>query len=111
MNIETEDFLSHYGVKGQQWGVRKKSSGRSSSTSVTKAKAKQLTDDELRTAVQRLRLEKEYVQISKELNGSSPVDSFVKKHSAQAINMAMSSITTAIVGAAVAKVLKKSPGK
>jgi hypothetical protein len=110
MAIEPEEFLSHYGVKGMQWGVRKKSSA-PSFTNATKTKAKTLTDAELKAAVQRLKLEKEYVQISKELNGSLDVNSFVTKHSSQAVNMAMNSITTALVGAAMAKLFKKGSGK
>lgn len=46
------DFLSHYGVKGMKWGVRKKyeSTGRSSSTKVSALKAKLKAQDKPLTA-------------------------------------------------------------
>lgn len=58
-----DDFIEHYGVKGQKWGVRKKRS----STSRTKfAKApSRLTDSELKSRIQRLEAERKYNELNR----------------------------------------------
>lgn len=72
-----EDFLAHYGVKGQKWGVRRASRGTSSGSSIVKphadalmakeAKTKvkkgsvdALSNTELQSLVSRMNLEKQY---------------------------------------------------
>lgn len=81
--------LTHYGVKGMKWGVRKArssssgnrrgktnaqriyesvSSKKKSSTANSKPARRRISDmsdDELRTAVQRLQLERTYAQLTK----------------------------------------------
>ena len=110
MTTDTEEFLEHYGVKGMKWGVR-----RDRSTTSTKPKksslrkeAKDLSDEDLKKSVERLRLEREYVKIKDELNPSDPDLSFLKKHGQQATNIAISSITTAAVGLVLSNTLKKN---
>lgn len=65
--VITEDELAHYGKAGMKWGVRKgvATSGRTAaSTTPAKPKAKDLSDDELKTHINRLKLEKEYTKLS-----------------------------------------------
>ncbi len=48
------DVIAHFGTLGMKWGVRKSSGGGKSS------KGKELSDAELKSALSRLRMEKEY---------------------------------------------------
>lgn len=78
--LANDSYLNHYGVKGMKWGVRKNSSGsvgskissaadkvapQARSTKRAKTKVKSLSDDELRSAINRMRMEQEYVNMSK----------------------------------------------
>lgn len=80
--MSSEDCLAHYGVKGQKWGVRKKSgntgggirsfkkkkSNNQYSSPTTKAKKiHQLSDAELTAGIARLRKEVEYRNLSQDL--------------------------------------------
>lgn len=65
MTDTLEDFLEHYGVKGMQWGVRRKrrsssDSGGESSSGGSKRSIKSVSDAELQAAVNRMNLEKQY---------------------------------------------------
>jgi len=60
-----DDVLAHYGVRGMRWGIRKsriKNAKKWSSSK--KAKIDGMSDDQLRRANNRLRLEKEYRQLT-----------------------------------------------
>ena len=81
-----ENSLQHHGVKGQKWGVRrtpeqlgrrkltrKKNrflSGKQKSESNSKKNVKDMTDDEIRTKINRLELEKRYKDLLKAENQS-----------------------------------------
>ena len=59
--------IAHYGTKGMQWGVRKKRSRSSDSSSAAKLRKKkgfELTNDELKKVNARLSLEKTYSQLN-----------------------------------------------
>lgn len=63
-----DEFLAHYGVAGQKWGVRRSSKQLARSNSgITKykEKAKTLTDAELNTRIKRLETEKKYRELNK----------------------------------------------
>lgn len=92
-------FLAHYGVKGMRWGVRKRSEGGSSGAdsnkkastadgaakgardsagrlrpgagSRAKSTTRALTDDELRRAINRINMERQYEQLSSKSNAKS----------------------------------------
>ena len=83
-------FLQHYGVLGMKWGRRKARSNVSSNkkpkstknTTTSKPKPKppqrQLSDAELRAAVNRLRLEREYAELTYRASSRAKVESVVK---------------------------------
>lgn len=60
----TESFLEHYGKKGMKWGVRKDRPSSKKSKSA-KQTAKTLTDTELAKRINRLNMEKQYVDLVK----------------------------------------------
>lgn len=77
-----EEALEHYGVRGMKWGKRKKRTSVSVSiadgrTSITRTldgpgsvgvsvgkKVRDLTDEELSTAIKRIKLEREFAQLT-----------------------------------------------
>ena len=87
-----DDFLQHYGVLGMKWGHRKARSKVSSNkkpkstknTTTSKPKHKpkptqrRLTDAELREAVNRLRLEREYAELTYRNSSRAKVEKVVK---------------------------------
>lgn len=71
--METNE-LYHYGIKGQKWGVRRYQNKNGSLTPAGKkrrrdndyaAEAKSMSDQELRSKIDRMNLEKRYVNLSK----------------------------------------------
>lgn len=58
-----DEFLEHHGVKGMRWGVRRRrdSSGRVSGPS--NPQAKDLSDEDLKKAVSRMQMERQYNQL------------------------------------------------
>lgn len=65
--IKSDESLMHYGIPGMRWGKRKGSSSSSSSTSASKPVARKLSeipDDELKTMIGRLKLEKEFLTLT-----------------------------------------------
>lgn len=76
-----EKFLVHYGVKGMKWGKRKNpaSSDSAQSTSVRTAAKKKgvhtVSNQELQTAINRMRLEQDFKRLS--VNEKSPVTRWI----------------------------------
>lgn len=69
------DFLSHYGVKGMRWGVRRGKSAKEGPSAESKkateirsrakrSKPKALTNAELRSAIERMNLEQQFKRLS-----------------------------------------------
>ena len=87
-----DDFLQHYGVLGMKWGHRKARSNASSNkkpkstknTTTSKPKPKpkptqkRLSDAELRAVVNRMRLEREYANLTYRASSRSKVESVVR---------------------------------
>ncbi len=59
----TEEELAHAGVKGMRWGKRKKKSS-SESEKEPKIDVKKMSDDDLKKAINRLKLEREFKQLT-----------------------------------------------
>ena len=87
-----EDFLQHYGVLGMKWGHRKARSTSSSNkkpkstknTTTSKPKHKpkptqrELSDEELRAVINRMRLEREYADLQYRASSRAKVENVVK---------------------------------
>ena len=85
-----DDFLQHYGVLGMKWGHRKARSTSSSNkkpkttknTTTSKPKPKQtqreLSDEELRALIGRMRLEREYADLKYRSSSRAKVENAVK---------------------------------
>ena len=87
-----DDFLQHYGVLGMKWGHRKARSNSSSNkkpkstknTTTSKPKPKpkptqrELSDEELRAVINRMRLEREYADLQYRSSSRAKVENVVK---------------------------------
>ena len=85
-----DDFLQHYGVLGMKWGHRKSRSNVSSNkkpkstknTTASKPKPKptqrELSDEELRAVINRMRLEREYADLQYRASSRAKVENVVK---------------------------------
>lgn len=69
--MDRDDFIQHYGVKGMKWGVRRKKGGveksskpKSKSSSERKAEVQSMSDTELRSKINRLQMEKQYLDLT-----------------------------------------------
>lgn len=117
-----EEFLEHHGIKGMKWGVRRKRGrdGRVDSSAKPKPKAHELSDDDLRAAINRLQMEKQYAQLSgSSKSGKQTATSFIAKHGSAIVGTAVTAFATkqvkdaldnAAVKAAAAKAAKKAAG-
>lgn len=60
-----EDILAHYGVPGMKWGKRNKArKAANAKRAEARAKVKDMSDDDLKSAINRLKLEKEFKQLN-----------------------------------------------
>ena len=83
-----DDFLQHYGVLGMKWGHRKARSTSSSNkkpkstknttTSKPKQTQRELSDEELRAVINRMRLEREYADLQYRASSRAKVENVVK---------------------------------
>ena len=98
-----DDFLQHYGVLGMKWGHRKARSTSSSNkkpkttknTTTSKPKHKttqrELSDEELRAVINRMRLEREYADLQYRASSRAKVENVVKAMGTAAL------LTTSVV--------------
>lgn len=61
--LSHSDELFHYGVPGMRWGKRKGGSG-SSKASSPKVTVKALSDEQLKAAINRMKLENEFIKLA-----------------------------------------------
>lgn len=126
-------FLAHHGVKGMRWGVRKRSGGGSSGAesnkksstadgaakgasdssgrlrpgagSQAKSKTRALTDDELRQAINRINMERQYEQLTSK---NHSVRSAAKKHVSEVLADVGKQQAKAVLNALITKQLTKA---
>jgi len=109
-NEEVDAFLEHYGVKGMHWGVRREGgSRREAAARSPRAKAKRLTDQELKAAVERLRLEQQFSELSDPHKKAGK--KYVKKYLDTFGDKIIGGIATTASAAVVAMVFKSAQTK
>lgn len=107
-----EEFLSHHGVKGMKWGKRKTRGTKEAPSSDAKkaldlrarakrSKSKALTNEELKTAIERMRLEQEFKRLS--VNERSAVQRWI---GSTLLNVGQQQIGQPIATAAAKKLTK-----
>ena len=72
---QLDDFLMHYGVLGMKWGKRK---ARRSSSTTEQPKQRRMSNKELKARINRIKLEKEFAQLSAPPKTQSKIDTIVK---------------------------------
>ena len=67
--MEMDEYLAHYGVKGMRWGKRKgnPSEDHKKVAAIRKKKVSEMSNAELREALNRMKMQNEYNQNSKQL--------------------------------------------
>lgn len=65
--VTSDDTLAHYGVKGMRWGKRSKksTSDDDADSGPKKPDVKKMSDDELRSAINRIKMEKEFEKLTR----------------------------------------------
>ena len=100
---EDVEFLKHYGTKGMRWGVRKRrnESARAKKFNATN-RAKKLSDADLKTAIERMDLEKKYVDLSRGTSGAG------KKYTREIIENSGKTVAGAVVGGVTGHLVKRA---
>jgi predicted transcriptional regulator len=122
-----KDFLKHYGILGMHWGRKKGTTPSSSNVTVVRTrnsedhdkktalkskKLNEMSNDELRTYTQRMALEKQYKELSKNDRsiGKKIVDSIIDKAIKGATDTALNAVNKQ-AAKMVDEVLKKTMKK
>jgi len=115
--INTDEFLRHYGKKGMKWGSRKSSTPTKTSTKIKSKKtvkklspaqtAKKLSDGDLKKAVTRLQMEKQYSDLSRPTKNKSAVKDLVLSTSTTVVKSALTAVATQQVNAMMQKIIAK----
>lgn len=108
---DVDDILAHFGVKGMKWGVHRKpklpASNDAQKSLDIRAKAKQgkaraLTNEELRTAIERMNLEQQFKRLA--VNERPPVQRWV---ASTLLEIGKREVQTAIAKKVTATIAKK----
>lgn len=107
-----DNELSHFGVKGMKWGVRKSRTSTVESSPRKKLKSKEiksLSDDELRKRINRIQMEKQYKQLTK--REQSKGSKVVKDILIGGAKVAAAAYVTKVVGDNIASVMDPLLGR
>ena len=81
MNPEdrVDEYLMHYGILGMKWGKRKARTSKTSEQALEQApKERRMSNKELQARIKRLKLEKEFAQLTASPPKTSRVEKLVK---------------------------------
>jgi len=102
MSFTTDKMLEHAGVKGMKWGVRK---DRLNSSTSRRVDPRKLSDDQLRAAISRMNMEKQYRDLSKN-QGVKIGEDAIKNLAKDLAKTTLSAAAAAISTIAVAKFMQ-----
>lgn len=90
-----EDSLEHFGIKGMKWGITRNRDkpGPNRKPTSHKSTARQLSNDDLSSAVKRMNLEKQYSTLSTERT-TKKGSQFLGQYEKQMTNMAVGAAVT-----------------
>ena len=103
------DYLVHYGILGMKWGVRRYQNKDGTLTAAGKkrynkerneTKVSDMTDDELKAALIRKRMEKEYENLRK--RGKTQIGTTLEKSG----NVAIQAVATPLITQAIRKTIE-----
>lgn len=113
-----DDVIEHAGVKGMKWGVRKKPASSKGKAKPTKSKpsaqksdkVSKMSDKELREAVTRMNLEKQYRDLSNptKKSGENAVKKILKDSGKQIATKEVTRIGAALVSKYIAPKINKA---
>lgn len=100
-----DDFLKHYGKQGMKWGSRKSggSNKKLKKTAGSKPKAKDLSDEDLKKAVNRMQMERQYNSLVGNTSPSSKGAAFAKSVGGNVLKTTVTAIATQQVASALKK--------
>lgn len=109
--------ISHYGVKGMKWGVRRSQAQldraakrRSNSPAAKRKEAKSMSDAELRSSINRLQMEKQYVDLTADKKtqfGAKKVGGVLAKVGGQVVGNAAKQVATQQVKKQIEDLIKR----
>lgn len=113
-----DNQLTHYGIKGMKWGVRRRRKSTPSSPSADYTKAKQIkkkrisemSNDELKALTQRLQLEKQYRDLSPDVvnRGKNEVQQILKNAAKQTATNFISKGMTKAVDLSLKEIMRRA---
>lgn len=114
-NSIAEQFLAHYGIKGMKWGVRRRDPKEAASQDAARSaalrarakrsKPKALSNAELQTAINRMRLEQDFKRLA--VNEKSVVSRWI---SSTLLEIGKREVQTAVAKKAAGLVAKAAVG-
>lgn len=118
MSEQTDKFLEHVGIKGMRWGIRRAKKPEIRSTDSAQAKAakvklkkhgtKALTNEELRTVINRMTLEASYKRLNETSGSTEKSKTFVKDLLLGVGKQQVSTLATQIAVKQVGNLIKKA---
>lgn len=92
MIISSKDYLKHYGVLGMKWGVRKDRKSSRGKRGIGTNNVKNMSNYELQTAIDRMRLEKQYTELVSGPSMSSKTSKFINELGRSSAKQVVSSV-------------------